>query len=504
MFSCSREETFTSDFDFGNGTFREPFVGILKHRPAILTKSLDYPPCSWLIPDTVYLEKSFIVRFNEECLRSNSSAYIILSDSNGNIPEGITFYFNGKPSKSGKILIPVSKNREEVTIGLKIDPAVGSKKFEGNVYIEGNELDIVNEVSLQQKNNVVANWSFEQQRGWSPLWIIWIVIAILILLLFLALLYCIYKISPYIAGFFANIFSSAGAITSSPIITASSLTGNTRKFNNVEERKRIYEKRMPGEHTQPRYEFDRSVRSDFFKRLSDNKKLLKKLLKGKKLLENDIQRLKDGKVPDGYQVRHMKSKGSYGTDKCKNLKLVQNTSCHQIEPAQFTIKKHKSLGDYLYEKLAQKLTDKLRKTRLKYESDIQLPATNEGIEKLVAIVKEKYKIDLSDVYKLILSETDGFNENGVFLYGSDTKLIKDYSDRFINGLLQANTLWHKTEEFSQYLFYAESDLYVFVQSIKDKTYSCRVRDNFDELISTYKEDKFFETVFNLAVDNFLC
>ena len=58
IFICSCSDDFTTPiYDLGSKTFDEPFVGLLKNRPSILEKSLEYPPFSWFTSDTVYSEK---------------------------------------------------------------------------------------------------------------------------------------------------------------------------------------------------------------------------------------------------------------------------------------------------------------------------------------------------------------------------------------------------------------------------------------------------------------
>jgi hypothetical protein len=149
------------------------------------------------------------------------------------------------------------------------------------------------------------------------------------------------------------------------------------------------------------------------------------------------------------------------------------------------------------------LIEQLRKIREKYGNSIQKPATNDEIERLNDVIIEQFKIELSPVYKSILSKTNGFNENGIFLYGSETNLIQGHSDRYLEGLMEANEIWHENDDFSNYLFYAESDIYVFVQSFQNKLYSCHSRDSFDDgpIFETNNDNEFFEKIFKLAIDD---
>jgi len=83
------------------------------------------------------------------------------------------------------------------------------------------------------------------------------------------------------------------------------------------------------------------------------------------------------------------------------------------------------------------------------------------------------------------------------VYGSKKSLIEGYPDRHIPGLMDANEDW---QYFSGFIFYADSDLYLFVQSLSEKTFSYRARDDFDRAIFTTASDGlFFEIILRLAL-----
>lgn len=148
------------------------------------------------------------------------------------------------------------------------------------------------------------------------------------------------------------------------------------------------------------------------------------------------------------------------------------------------------------------LIRKLEEARGKYGDVLQKPATSQIVELLNAEIQRQYNIELSSVYKTILLKTNGFNENGVFLYGAKTKVIEGHSNRYLEGIIEANEIWHENETFSDYLFYAESDMYLFVQSLKTQLFSCRVRDGFKELVyETSIDSDFFEKIFQLAIED---
>lgn len=84
LLSCSKKEKHLETFDFGTGTYNEPFIGVLSSRPSILVKSMNWFPYSLFKPDTVCLNKTFQLEFNEDCLRSNSGAILRFDDKTGN------------------------------------------------------------------------------------------------------------------------------------------------------------------------------------------------------------------------------------------------------------------------------------------------------------------------------------------------------------------------------------------------------------------------------------
>ena len=153
------------------------------------------------------------------------------------------------------------------------------------------------------------------------------------------------------------------------------------------------------------------------------------------------------------------------------------------------------------------LIEQLRVTHEKYGNSLQSAATNEDIERLCNAVKERFEIELSSVYQSILLHTNGFNENGVFLYGSKTALIRGYSDRFLGGLLEENENWHGImDDLSKYLFYADSDIYIFGQSLENNLFTCYAKESFGDylIFETDSDSVFFEKILRLAIDDGFC
>lgn len=189
--SCAKKETLPC-FNFGEAVYDEPFVGLLKNRPCILVKSLQYPPFSWVAPDTVKFNKKFYISFNEECVRSKSEALVQFKDSSCMPVKGISVNMNDRFCPDGNFTVRADSIRVEVSLQLVISPAAGDTIFNGLVLVQGKELDKVNGINLQQENNVVANWTAKQEIG-RPilLWIFWFIAALLAFVLLGCILYWI-------------------------------------------------------------------------------------------------------------------------------------------------------------------------------------------------------------------------------------------------------------------------------------------------------------------------
>lgn len=181
--SCSQQEVLPC-FDFGEDVYDEPFVGLLKSRPSILVKSLQYPPFSWVAPDTVKFTKNLDISFNNECIRSKSEAIVQIKDSLYMPVKGITVNVNGKSCPDGIFTVRADSLKTKVSLQIVISPAVGDTVFNGFVLVKGKELDKANGINLQQDNNIVAQWTAKHKIGWPILlWSFWLIIALSVLFL---------------------------------------------------------------------------------------------------------------------------------------------------------------------------------------------------------------------------------------------------------------------------------------------------------------------------------
>ncbi|GGE67246.1 hypothetical protein EV200_108118 [Pedobacter psychrotolerans] len=148
-------------------------------------------------------------------------------------------------------------------------------------------------------------------------------------------------------------------------------------------------------------------------------------------------------------------------------------------------------------KKLENIISAIKEQNLKYGDQLPSPASTEEINDLERKTTQIFQVELPEAYKGILSQTNGIDNDGVMLYGTKTLPIEGYQDRFISGLMAANEEW---KEFAGYLFYAESDMYLFVQSLSDKSFSYRSRERFEDVIfSTEDNELFFEIILNLSL-----
>ncbi|MEH7891753.1 MULTISPECIES: WXG100 family type VII secretion target [Bacillus] len=106
-----------------------------------------------------------------------------------------------------------------------------------------------------------------------------------------------------------------------------------------------YSKRTREEAEQLRKEFDRSVRKDFLNALVNDPVKLEELKKAG-ITDADIERMKRGNNPKGWQVHHNLPLDDGGTNTFENLTLIQNHPYHKvITNTQRTLTKGLQPGD---------------------------------------------------------------------------------------------------------------------------------------------------------------
>lgn len=139
----------------------------------------------------------------------------------------------------------------------------------------------------------------------------------------------------------------------------------------------------------------------------------------------------------------------------------------------------------------QQLILKINELNSQFGELNRFPLSEQHILQIKEEIKEKYNKELSTTYIQILQLTNGINFNGVFLYGMDENPSMD--------IVKCNEDWYSFDDFQDYFFYADSDLYLFVQD-KTEAYSIRKRDDFETIIlETTDATLFFEKILQCAL-----
>lgn len=201
--SCSssdkeKEYSELSTLNFGKGTYRpSPF------------KFLDrIPPFSWMgMPDSVKKETELQISFNEDAIRSHSSAQLAFADANGNIINGITF---GK-SETNHMTFNADSSMVVIPVAYTVNPAVGDSILYGSVVVLGNELDQVNDATLTSNITPVASWQLTHKIGIN--WWRWIVLVLIVIVA----LYLIYIIGCLICGGIASVMEALSGLSFAPL-----------------------------------------------------------------------------------------------------------------------------------------------------------------------------------------------------------------------------------------------------------------------------------------------
>ncbi|MBC1484514.1 hypothetical protein HCJ58_14975 [Listeria sp. FSL L7-1509] len=107
------------------------------------------------------------------------------------------------------------------------------------------------------------------------------------------------------------------------------LKGKSVKLDGVMEKTIIYTKRTKTEAAQLRKSFNSSIRSNYLKNISDNPVAIKEF-KAAGLSEKQIQEMKKGVRPQGYQVHHKLPLDDSGTNDYSNLMLIKNDPYHKV------------------------------------------------------------------------------------------------------------------------------------------------------------------------------
>ncbi len=106
----------------------------------------------------------------------------------------------------------------------------------------------------------------------------------------------------------------------------------------------------------------------------------------------------------------------------------------------------------------EKLLSDIRKVEEKYGDSLNTPASNEQIELLKKIVKEKFGHVLPEQYVNFLKTVNGLEFNGFIFYGVDSSLLEVQNNQTAYGYVDTNEIWYENEHQKQYMFFGESNI----------------------------------------------
>jgi hypothetical protein len=106
------------------------------------------------------------------------------------------------------------------------------------------------------------------------------------------------------------------------------LNGKPVDLPGVKVRKILYKKRERLVYEQLRKIFNATIRKSFVKSLANSPEKISHLRKAG-LTDIDIAKLKNGKIPAGYQVHHKLPLDDGGTNEFENLVLIKNDPYHK-------------------------------------------------------------------------------------------------------------------------------------------------------------------------------
>jgi len=136
--------------------------------------------------------------------------------------------------------------------------------------------------------------------------------------------------------------------SSDGVIIHAQLKGENILLKNMKKKKIKYSKRTKKAREKLRNQFNNNEREAFLKDIANDPKKVEKLKKSG-LTDIDMKLMKDGKVPDGFQVHHKVPLDDGGTNSFDNLVLMKNDPYHKaLTNLQNSLTKGMKPGDTQY------------------------------------------------------------------------------------------------------------------------------------------------------------
>ncbi|KFN04740.1 SMI1/KNR4 family protein [Bacillus clarus] len=112
----------------------------------------------------------------------------------------------------------------------------------------------------------------------------------------------------------------------------------------------------------------------------------------------------------------------------------------------------------------------VEETMKSFNLKLNKPAKDTEVQKLREHIKESFNIDLPNDYEEFLRTVNGFEFDGLIIYGVDSSLLETERDETVYGLLENNKIWYENEWQKEYLFLGDSDIAWFCKKLSEGTY----------------------------------
>lgn len=195
--TCTIDRSLFKEKQKISGKFKEGFLGFLSSRPKLLTRSLDYYPFKWFVPDTLSYSTSLAIDFNDECRRFGADVTLGLIDKH-NRPVCIDIECNGNVSHNGqfKISLPPrsTDGHQKYDVKYIIPPSMGECDVEGSIVVlDSSTIDEVAGLEVGTADCKIATLTIQQEIGYNwMLWFCWIITLLLIVAVVALLLYALF------------------------------------------------------------------------------------------------------------------------------------------------------------------------------------------------------------------------------------------------------------------------------------------------------------------------
>jgi hypothetical protein len=110
-----------------------------------------------------------------------------------------------------------------------------------------------------------------------------------------------------------------------------------------------------------------------------------------------------------------------------------------------------------------------------YGESLQAPCPTECLKNLRLRAKLELGCDIPDQYGSFLTKANGLDWNGVVVYACERTPIVGYSDRFIDGFVEANLDFRDHEPMKDYLVFADDGVALFTYHITESKYEVITR-----------------------------